>query len=169
MFRVIGALLIIIGCSTVGRVKNIADKRTIRLVEEFIRALQMMICELEFHRIPLPDLCLFVSERTDGAISVYFSVLEEELSDQTMPDVRCCSDVAIKKCCDIPTQMKALFNLMAESLGMFGVAGQVEQLRYVKHAAENLLESIHKRYEQHGRSVQTLWVCAGVTLAVILI
>ena len=38
--------------------------------------------------------------------------------------------------------MKSLFNLMAESLGMFGVAGQVEQLRYVKRAAENLLKEL---------------------------
>ena len=163
------ALVIIVCCALAGHKKSVDDRQNIISINEFIKALNIMICELEFHRSPLPTLCSFVSERTEGVVSKIFTLLNHELAAQVMPDVSNCCSIAIQKCSGIPSHLNNLFCLMGESLGIFDVAGQVSQLRYVKSVAEKIMEDSHKHYERFGRSNQTLWICAGIALAVILI
>ena len=168
MFRLVGALLLVSGCAWIGRMKVGADKRNIRVIGEFVKGINTMLCELEFRRTPLPDLCRVVAECTEGVVSGYFSALERELSNFAAPNVKSCSDTVIRQYGDIPADLKPLFSLTGESLGMFGVNGQAEQLRYIKEKAENMLEHVQKRFEVFGHTHQTLWICAGVALAVIM-
>ena len=169
LYRVIGALLIIVCSTLAGRKKVMDDKNNIKLVSEYIKALNIMICELKFRRTPLPSLCAFVSERTNGAVSKVFKLLEQELNFQVMPDVMTCCHTVIGKCSGLPARLKELFIMGGESLGVFDMDGQIDQLRYVKNIAEKILEDDRKRYERFGRTAQTLWICGGIALAVILI
>lgn len=168
VYRIVGAVLVVVGCALIGKFKVVTDRQTISLIGEFISGINTMICELEFRRTPLPNLCNLVAERTSGVVSGYFAALEKELSHQTLPDVGACSDTAMRQCGDIPSEIRQLLSLTGESLGMFGVDGQVEQLQYIRNIAENLLERAQKNFESLGRSHQTVWICAGIVLAVVM-
>ena len=168
MYRLIGGTLIISGCLFIGKSKALAEKRAIFLLEEFVKGLNLMICELEFRRTSLPALCAFISNQTTSIISKYFSILEQELAKQITPNVKDSTETALRKCEDLPPAIKELFCVFGESLGLYHVDGQVKQLKYVKELAENKLLHIMKQHEQFGRASQTLWVCIGVAATIIM-
>lgn len=169
MLRLVGGFLVIVGCALVGRLKKIYDKRCIHTIEEFVKAVNYLICEMEFHRSPLDELCTFVADRTIGDIQRYFKIIGTNIAEQAVTNIKSSSDLAVQKLCDIHPAIKQLLDLLGESLGIFGVNGQIEQLKYVKNMAEITLERMQSRYEKIGRSNQVLWVCGGVALALVLI
>jgi len=54
-------------------------------------------------------------------------------------------------------------------LGRFDLPGQLEGIQAVRKRCEESLESIRKNRNERLRSYQTLGVCAGAALAIILI
>jgi len=168
-FRWIGAILIVAGCSGCGFSIAAGKRKEEKLLCQLLQILQFMEAELRYRLTPLPDLCRMAAGEVKGTLHVVFLNLYRELSWQKLPDAGSCMSAAIQRTGDVSGRIRRLLVQLGQTLGRFDLDGQLQGLRSVRKRCEESLESIRKNRDERLRSYQTLGICAGAALAVILL
>ena len=166
--KLLGALLIILACGAVGYMIAATYKREENTLRKLIYALDYMECELQFRMPALPDLCRQTARETDGIVSKVFTMLSNELEDQISPDVKSCMKAVTAKCKDIPVHTLASFHLLGDSLGRFDLEGQLKGLESVRQETRIRLNKLMGNSDVRLRSYQTLGLCAGAAIVILL-
>ena len=168
-YKWIGAVLIVISCSGCGFAIAAGKRREESLVCQLLRILQIIEAELQYHVTPLPELCRMAAGETKGILRVVFMNLYRELKWQQLPDAGSCMYAAIQRSGEMPARVRRLLVQLGQTLGRFDLSGQLQGIRAVQKRCEETLEMIRKNRDERLRSSQTLGVCAGAALALILV
>lgn len=169
IIKIIGAILVVIGCGGFGLLIVRGHKRQVRSMEQFISALDYMLCQLQYQRTPLPELCQHIINLSKGSVRTTFQALYEELESQICPDVEKCMHIALNKVKDMPPLTKDGFISLGSSLGKFDLDGQQRVIEALRHSCCVKLEEYTKNQDERLRSYQTLGLCAGAALAIIFV
>ena len=167
--KLFGALCILSGCFATGCAMAVSHKRNIRFMRQLISALDFMECELQYHLTPLPELCCMTAKETSGFLRSVFWMLGKKLEDHTQPDVSCCMRVVLANHSELPEQAAEVLRQLGQSLGRFDLSGQLKGLESVRGLCRRILSELENDKENRMRSYQTLSLCAGAALAVLLI
>ena len=167
--KVIGAVLIIIGCGCWGFGHAAHYLRKIRLFRQVLSALDYMHCELQYRCTSLPLLCKQAGEREPGKIGKVFLQLSAELEAQICPDVSCCMSTALAAFPDLPDTVTQLLLRLGENLGNFDLDGQLLGLEQIRNICNENLGGLLANRDTRVRSYQTLGLCAGAALAILLV
>ena len=168
-YKWIGAILIVASCSGCGFAIAAGKRREEKLICQLIRILQYMERELQYHLTPLPELCRMAAGETQGILNTVFMNLYRELNWQRQPDAGSCMYAAIQRSGEIPAKVRRLLVQLGHTLGRFDLPGQLQGIQSIQKRCENTLRNIQKNRDEQLRSYQTLGLCAGVALAIILI
>jgi len=168
-YRWIGAILIMSACSGCGFSIAAGKRKEEKLLCQLIHILQFMEAELRYRLTPLPDLCRLAAGEVRGILRVVFLNLYRELSWQKLPDASSCMSAAIQRTGDIPARVRRPLVQLGQTLGRFDLEGQLQGIQSVGKRCSDSLERIRKNRDERLRSYQTLGVCAGAALAIILI
>jgi hypothetical protein len=95
--------------------------------------------------------------------------LYRELNWQKLPDAASCMSAAIQRTGDIPVRIRRLLVQLGQILGRFDLEGQLQGIQSVRKRCEESLVSIRNNRDERLRSYQTLGVCSGVALAIVLL
>lgn len=169
MLKGIGALLVILGCTAVGFGMAASHRAEEHALRQLIGALDYMACELQYRLTPLPDLCRQAGKEAKGEIGTVLSKLSCELENQISPDVESCMNAALYGCEEIHAQIRVAFILLGKSLGRFDMEGQLKGLEAVRSHCRRKLEELNTNRDSRLRSYQTLGICAGAALAILLV
>ena len=169
MLRLIGAGLIIASCGAFGFGMAAQYRREISVLRQFMSSLEFMQQEMAYHLSPLPELCRMAAGETKGILRVVFMNLYRELKWQQLPDAGSCMYAAIQRSGEMPARVRRLLVQLGQTLGRFDLSGQLQGIRAVQKRCEETLEMIRKNRDERLRSYQTLGVCAGAALAIILV
>ena len=165
----IGAILIIVGCGGFGFSMAAAHRREENTLRQLICALDYMECELQYRLTPLPDLCRQAAGEQKGCIQEVLMNLSGELDAQISPDVERCMQAALSKVEEIPKHTREALTDMGKTLGRFDLSGQLKGLEQVRAICRTNLEALRTNREPRLRSYQTLGLCAGAALAILLV
>ena len=165
----IGAMLILTACCVFVFMVTANHKKEIQGMKSLISALDYMECELQYRMCALPDLCRKTAYETDGILRKVFTALANELEDQISPDVRQCMHSVLAGTKDIPTQTLHSLQLLGDSLGRFNLEGQLKGLEAVRQECRGILSKLMGNTETRIRSYQTLGLCAGAAIIILLI
>ena len=168
-FKWIGAILIVLGCGGAGFSFAMAYRREEQLLQQLIAALDYMSRELQYHMTPLPELCRQTGNGRNGIIGKLFRNLASELDAQISPDVCSCLAAAASTAGDFPAKLQKAVCLLGESLGRFDLDGQLHGIDAVRSFCRRELEAMAAGREVRLRSYQTLGLCAGAALAILLV
>ena len=168
-FKWIGAILIIASCSGCGFSIAAGKRREEHLLFQLIEILQFMESDLQYRLTPLPELCRMAAGETKGTLRIVFLNLYRELNWQKQPDAGSCMYAAIQRSGEIPARIRRLLVQLGQTMGRFDLPGQVQGIREVRKRCEDALGTIRKNRDERLRSYQTLGICAGMALAIILI
>lgn len=168
-FRIAGAVLIFSGCGWFGFSMANDYRHQERAVRQLIRASEYMECELQFRQTALPQLCHNTAQAVPGEIGQVFLLLEEQLERRTHADVPACMDAALKQLHDCSPTVSTAMEALGKSLGQFDLTGQISSLRSFRAECEVTLKELLKNRENRLRSYQTLGLCTGAALAVLLL
>lgn len=168
-YKWIGAVLILVGCGGFGFSLCAEHKIQESSLRRLIRTLDFMACELQYHMTPLPELCAMASAESEGTLGQVFSRLSEELENSTAPDVTAAMDAALRACVPLPEKTRDNLLLLGSSMGRFDLTGQLSALESVRASCRRDLEGFTANREIRLRNYQTLGLCAGAALAVLLI
>lgn len=167
--KIIGAVLIILGCGSVGFAMTAAHRREEGNLRALIAALDFMQCELQYRLTPLPDLCRLTAAQCGGALRSLFTHLAQELEDQISPDVFHCMNAALAKTPKLTPQAVSALQALGRSLGRFHLEGQLLGLENARHNCRSALEKLSENQEVRLRGYQTLSLCAGAALAILFL
>lgn len=167
--KYIGAILIFASCGTMGFLKSAKHRREERCLAELIRLLDSMQCELEYRMTPLPIICDNVAKDATGCLHKVFSALSAELQSQTSPDAPTCMNFALSSVKDLPQEVYKALALLGNSLGKFDLNGQINEISSVKQHCMLILQQIRDNLDVRLRSYQTLGLCVGAGLVILLL
>lgn len=165
----IGAALIIAGCGGFGFSLAAGIRQQEKLLHQLIHILQVLESELQYRLTPLPELCILASRECNGILRKIFRELTQVLSRQERPDAADCMDIVLYRCEEVPGRIRKHLRFLGKSLGRFDLTGQLEGLRRVRGACESDLTVLARNRDQRVRSYQTLSLCAGTALAILLV
>lgn len=167
--KLLGAVMVIAACGGLGFKLAAAHLREERILRQLTGVLDYMACELQYRRTPLPELCRQAAGEISGSLSEFFLFLTRELEDQLSPDVKGCVDSALKAQSDLPKLTRSSLELLGQSLGRFDIQGQLKGLEAVRQDCRRNLEELNQNKQARLRGYQTLGLCAGAALAILLL
>ena len=168
-FKWIGAVMILCGCGGCGFSIAAMEVREERGMRRLISALDYMECELQYRLTPLPELCRLTGADIRGNIGAVFTRLAEELDAQISPDVHRCMAAALSETAGLPGSVLQAFTQLGQTLGRFDLPGQLKGLESVRQECRRRVEALSGNKQQRLRSYQTLGLCAGAALAILLL
>lgn len=167
--KIIGAILILIACASFGLIIAYHHRKEVSTLKKLITALDYMECELQYRMCALPDLCRQTAAEFDGVLRSVFLQLSNELEDQISPDVRRCMQSVLAKMKDIPSVTFECLQILGDSLGRFDLQGQLKGLENVRRYCRERLNKLMGNADVRLRSYQTLGLCAGAAVVILLI
>lgn len=167
--KLFGAILIIAGCGSFGFLMAAAHRKEANTLSQLISVLEYMENILQYHMLPLPDICRQIDSNCSGNIRRVFMLLAEELDRQIAPNVQNCMDAALSKSKDIPKLTYDALISLGSSLGHFGLEGQLKGIAAVRADCEDKLKMYTENQEMRLRTYQTLALCAGAAIAILFI
>ena len=164
----IGTAIIILGCGGFGFRMAAAHRQQEQQLRQLLSALDLLEWELRYRLPPLPELCLQVANGSQGAVAGLFRRLYEELELQIAPDAGICMNAAVS-ICNLSPAVKHLFLDLGRTLGRFDLEGQLNGIEAVRQETLIDLDKLTKDQDARLRSYQTLGLCAGAALAILLL
>ena len=165
--KLMGGVLIFAACAGVGFMKAAQLRNEELLLSDTVRLLSRMENELSCRRTPLPKLCELAQDCRIELKKLY-TLLLERISSQALPDVSNCMNQAMGQVI-LPKSVSNLHNMLAQTLGRYDLEGQLRELEAVRKSAEQLLEDIRKTQKDKQKFYQTLGLCAGAALVILLV
>ena len=165
----IGAFLILAGCGFCGF--SLASKHLYAeyCLQQLIRGLEYMTCELQFRMTPLAELCRSTSRNIRGPAGQALSHLAIQLDMQEDTDVSACMDAALAQVDNLPDSTRENLRILAMNLGRFDLEGQLQGLNASRTMCRKDLEALEKDRDSRLHSCRTLGLCTGAALAILLI
>ena len=168
ILKCLGACFIVFGCAGFGIRIASAYKKELSTLKKLISALDYMECELQYRMSALPDLCRQTASECSGVLRQIFSSLAVELEDQVSPDVQQCMKSVLARAQDVPQQTADCLLLLGSSMGRFDLQGQLRGLENVRQECRMKLNKLTGNADVRIRSYQTLGLCAGAALVILL-
>lgn len=168
-FKWIGAVLIVAGCGGFGFTLSAEHRALEKSLRKLVGILDYMTCELRYRMTPLPDLCGAAGKESGGALGKVFCQLSMELESSHSASVSNCMESALKRIGELPSRTRDNLILLGNSLGRFDLEGQLNGLEAVRTSCRRDLESLTANKDVRLRNYQTLGLCAGAALAIVLI
>lgn len=166
--RIIGAVLVVISCSGFGFMLALNYKMEERYLRQLLEAINFMECQLQFSVNTLPELSLSAAAAAGGGIEKVLMQFAAALETNCYTDPSACMDsvLAGQK---IPPVAKSLLASLGRTLGSFDLDGQLKALQAVQSDCAQQLIKHTENKDVRIRNYQTLGICAGAALAILLI
>ena len=165
----IGAILIIAGSGGFGFLMAWNYKRELISLRQLVRALEYMESDLEYRLTTLAVLCKKTSELLSGSLRAVFLNFAQELEGQMAPDAAYCMTVTLNNTPELPKKTAEFLAALGQSLGVFDLQGQLRGLESVRSNCISAITEMEQQRSQRVRSYETLGLCAGAALAILLI
>lgn len=167
-YKWIGAVLIIAGCGGFGFSLAAAHRWEEKNLHCVMRILDFMASELHFRSTPLPELCRSASDLCRNSVGQVFSCLADELKRCQSSDVQSCMDNVLEGT-GLPPKTGEILRQLGDSLGRFDLEGQLNGLNECRNSCRSQLEELAENRDSRLRNYQTLSLCTGAALAILLI
>ena len=167
--RLIGAILIFVGCGGFGFSMAVHYRKQERYLQQLVQVLDYFSCELQYRLTPLPEICRSASTIVDGIIGRVFLDLAARLESQAAPDASGCMDLVLAENKELPRKVAEILSNLGKSLGHFDLNGQLTQIKGIRTDCQILLDAFRASSDIRIRNFQTLGLCAGAALAILLI
>lgn len=167
--KIFGALLIVLSCGGFGFMvasRHLKEEKSLR---QLIILLDYMECELQYRMTSLPILCRQVASEGNTQVHRSFLYLAQELEDQVSPDVCRCMSAALVKAKELPRYTHKAMLMLGHSLGRFDLDGQIKGLTFVRQQCNRDIDKLCENKDARLRSYQTLGLCAGAAMAILLV
>ena len=166
--KIIGVIFVVVGCAGFGFLVAGSARYHTCLLQQLLRVLNTMECELQYRMPTLPDLGRISAEACSGRLRSAFLDFSDSLDTCTEVNVSQCMLKAVGKT-PFPKEIERLLLILGDSLGRFELEGQLRGIAFVRKTCEHMLNNSMSNQSVRLRSYQTLAVCAGAALAILLV
>jgi len=169
IIKVIGAVMILLSCGSFGLYIYQGYKKEVSSINELIAILTFMESELKYHQLSIQELCYRIRSCYSGCVAKFMHSLALALDKNDETDISKCVNKILLTNQSVPQRTRALLSDIGKTFGCFDLDGQITQLEYHKAKCIQELEGYIKNKEGYIHSCQTLGLCAGAAVAILLI
>ncbi len=167
--KMIGAAFVIAACGGFGFSLAAAHKKEENALKSLLRAIEFMICDLEFQNTPLPELCRRAGNESGDIVGSLFLRLASTLDRKQQPDAPTCMRSLLQNDHQIPTRTHRNLLYLGQCMGRFALSGQVSGFRSAQAMCQRDLASLSTDRDARLRSYRTLGICGGIALVILFI
>lgn len=170
MLKILGIVLVVAASSAVGFGFAANVRAQAQQLLELTGALEYMKNEISYRLTPLPELFALLQRPNDKAVGAFFGRLAQQMTQNPAASVQGVFRDALQKT-PLALSQNARQTLLelSMSLGKFDAAGQVSAIELAASRLRQELQALESRRRERCRSYETIGVCAGLALAVILL
>lgn len=169
IIKLIGVVFVIVSCGSIGFKLAANYKKEEKSLTNLVQILNYMESELRYRLMPLPELCRQVAKTFSGIPGNIFAEFADKMELQKCTEPAQCITVVLNHTKSIPAITRTELELLGKSIGRFDLDGQVKGLEAVRIECERNLTLLCNNRENRLRSYQTLGLCAGAALAILLV
>lgn len=166
--KIIGAILVILSCGGFGFAMAAAHRLEEHQLQALSHLLDFLYGQLQYRLMPLPQLCLSAASLGKSSVYSVFEALGIKLEQRSDPDVSACLHAALETVELVPS-VRRLFTDLGSTLGMFDLSGQLNSIAQIRTRCHQTQENLARNREDRLRSYQTLGICAGAALVILLV
>lgn len=166
--RLMGAALLLAGCAGMGLSLARWHRQELQQLRLVRSAMQEMAWELKYRVTPLPQLCRVGGYAAKGEVRQVLMQLAARLEAADTSQVSHCMNAIASNSGLCPRARRCLCRL-GESLGRYDLEGQLQGLEGVQADCRQELEELKEGGAERLRTYQTLAVCTGAALAILLL
>ena len=156
-------------CGGAGFYYSVEQRIEEHMIRQMIKAIEIMECEISYRLSTLTELCVAAANETEGTVSSLLRKFSELLIKQETTDIKRCMELAVETQKCLPCRIKHLTLQFAGSLGKFDIDGQLIGLESAKGSCERQLKELTANKQIRQRGYQTLGLCAGAAIIILLI
>lgn len=169
IIRWFGAFCIVAGSGCIGLVYNLQQRSNIRILEQLTDVIRYMEQDLRYRQLPLPDLLQNAMCQCDGVtlkvLTAYYHMLHRQATVDTEEGMK----KILAEYQGISAQVREGFIKFARCIGQFDIAGQLITFANIREELTEAIKHMTKDHAAKKRSRQTLALCAGAAIAILLI
>lgn len=169
MIKIIGSLFIIFGAGGFGIGKAARFHRQIRQLNELLRALELLKCEMNYTLLPVQELCKMTAERVGGtAGSLLYHYADYLSKDFTRAKAIQAAIEHTNGLC-IPNDIQMALLELFGNLGRYDLDGENRLLVMTQNRLKNTLMQCEAEKKPLVKGYAALGICTGIALAILLI
>ena len=166
MLRWMGAICIFVGCCGCGFMMVARHRRQEGQLRDLLRCISTMQHDLSCHESTLTQTLRMAAQ---GLVGDALHALADDLDRAIYPDVAVCMAAVLERFPYMMSKTRKILQLMGSHLGKFDLSGQLNELEAVKAECNQLLQSHCDNQDGKLRNYQTIGICAGLVLAILLL
>ncbi len=167
--RLIGALAVIIACGGFGLMLANAYRKQEKSLFFLQRMIGYIENDLSYRATALPDLLYEAGKLGSGCVQEVLVRLANALQSGEYTDAATAMEQILRSLPEVPDVLQNLFRQLGQSLGRFDIDGQLRELKAVSQNCTAVLDDMRLNRKMRIRNYQTLGLCAGLALAILLI
>lgn len=170
MIRWLGAVMILCASSAVGIRMAGEVRKSLKLYQSLIAGLRQMESEIAYRSLPLGELLASQSEQFPPPLKEVFADASRRIGLSPGVPFGIHMRRAVQTVSDrLPSAMAEILCDLSDQMGREDPAAQTAALEAAADRANRELEEIRRGKKERCRNYETIGVCAGLALAVILI
>ena len=138
-------------------------------LEKILQILDHLAAELQTNLTPLPTACRLAAGTSKDDMAQLFSRLSQQLDLQIEVNPAGCMKVALAQSQGLPEVVQQRLLTLGDNLGRYDLEGQLAGIRAVQQLCRRDLEGLIRDRETKLRSYQTLGLCTGAAVAILLL
>lgn len=169
--KLIGIIFIVFSAGSVGlRISSSLRKRC-RLMKQLLTSVEIMRNEIGCCGTPLPQTFALMAISADGAISRVFSAVAKEMDKHRWITPRKAMEqaLALEPLLGEDREISQLLLSLSSELGKYDKVSQLQTLDKTKTELELMLRSAEQECSVRSKTYEVLGICAGVSVAILLI
>lgn len=169
--KLAGIIFIILSSGSVGMRFAANLRKRCRLLRQLLASLQVMRNEIWYCGTPLPQTFALMAVSADGAVSRVFSAVAKAMDKRRWITPRSAMEEALKAEVILGEDRDAaeLLLSLATGLGRYDRESQLQTLDKTKEDLETLLQAAIKECSVRSKTYEVLGICAGISVAILLI
>lgn len=168
MIRIMGAVMLVGGCGGFGFLMGLYYRKEIRILRILLKSIQEMEWELKYRLTPLPKLFAVAATVSDKKLQELYCNMESALDSGMYSEVSGCMNGFLHKM-DFSFRCNKCLKELGKTLGRYDLDGQLQGLQAVKAQCRSYIEELESHRSERLRSYQTLGLCAGAALVILLV
>ena len=172
MIKLVGAILVLISAYAIGSLLALQIKEQEKWLKDIKTTLFLLLGELEYRQIPLPEAMEQISKRHGGHLSAFYQVLSEEMKKKegfTVQELWCrVSEPALRECPLTKTQKEEF-----AELGLYFMESDKKTRRealdfYLSRLEEDIVQ-IREKGADKAYLCRTLGMLGGIFLLILVL
>lgn len=165
--RWIGITLIIVSTGSVGFGLSRSLQRRCMLMHQLLKALDILKNEIHFCATPLPQAFALMAVSVPPPLETVFSHAARQMDKHRWMTPYAAMEQALQQTQD--AYIGAVLLSLSAQLGEYDTQAQLHGIALAQEQARDLLQQLEKERSLRSRTYETLGICTGLAVAILLL